>query len=91
MNKLDNLKIEIKNKFPNVWVKNGGDFDSRHDGTLWTGEGSVMPDGLEAFNQYDIKEINYQMGIHKELVKVLDAHGFYAEAHDGGTYFIREI
>lgn len=90
--KLIDLEKEIKEKFPNVWIKDGARFSAEQEGSLWTGEGSMMPDDREAFDYYtqDYKETHYQMGVHKALVKVLDAHGFYAEAHDPGTYFLRE-
>lgn len=84
---LARLAKDIKKKFPHVWIKPGGDFDSDSKNSLWTGEGSEI-DGYPAFDHYDTKEILYTMGVHKKLEKFLQSRGYFAEPYDAGTYFI---
>ena len=76
----------LKVQFPKVWIKDGGEFDSRHKGTIWTGEGSyievVGDDGsylLDAFSSF--------YGVANQLDEFLTIHGWYAEAYDSGTFF----
>ena len=89
--KLDALKADIKKNFPDVWIKDGEAFGLGERDSLWTGEGSYMPDGRCAFDGLclDYKEKTYRLGVHKQLITLLDQHGFYAEQHDAGTFFIR--
>ena len=82
------LEILVKT-FPKGWFKESEGFDGR-EGGIWTGEGSEMKDGLSMFDYWseDYEEVIYQMGVHKDLIKILDEHGYYAEAYDPGTYMI---
>jgi hypothetical protein len=89
------LKTELATRFPKVWIKDGAEFDSRHANSLWTGEGSeidVHGDQVytvAAFDNYS-DSVQYVFGVWRELHNFLHARGFYAEAYDGGTYFIYE-
>ena len=81
---------KLQKMFPQVWMKDGADFDASYKNTIWTGEGSsVMDNGVEmyAFN-YDIY-FNTD-GEHPAIRKALDALGLYAQFYDGGTVFIYE-
>ena len=91
--RLEALKADINKHFPEVWTKDGDDFGGGQENTIWTGEGSQMPDGLPAFDPhcFDIMERNYVMGVHKELRSLLNKHDFYAEQLDGGTFFLRQV
>jgi hypothetical protein len=77
--------------FPDVWIKEGSLFSNDHCESLWTGEGSkIIRDGLEleAFDMYPFFPALYEFGVLQELADFLRERGFYAEAHDPGTYFI---
>lgn len=79
----------LEKAFPGVWLKDGRLFDSRHGSAIWSGEGSVMPDGSPAFGFYERSD--YVFGVHPELHAKLDKMGLFAEAYDGGTFFFYEI
>jgi hypothetical protein len=79
----------LSKAFPGVWMKDGKLFDHGHGSAIWSGEGSVMPDGLPAFNMYDYS--SYVFGVHPELAAALEKLGLFAEAYDGGTFFFYEI
>jgi len=78
-------------KFPRLWAKLGQEFGRNQPTTIWSGEGSVMPDDQAAFCSYsydiDPEERVWQMGVHKDLIRALEAIGYHADAYDGGTYF----
>lgn len=95
------LQAKLAVKFPKVWVKDGAEFDRRHATALWTGEGSKidvtvdvgdekMTFEVPAFDQYDMTGL-YEFGVHRDLHNFLAENGCYAEAYDGGTYFIYPI
>jgi hypothetical protein len=79
-NKLDKLEKQ----FPNVWFKDGEEFASGYENTIWTGEGSDI-DGESAFCHYGYYDT---MHVHPKLAKALDKLGLYAEFYDAGTVFI---
>jgi hypothetical protein len=84
MTKTLQSKMEkLQKKFPGIWMKDGGDFSSGYEGTIWSGEGSYIGEE-SAFNMYND---NYIFGVHPKLEKALDAVGLYAQAHDAGTFF----
>lgn len=85
-NQMTNL---LAAKFPKLKTIPSEVFDGTKD-RIVTGEGSEMPDEMPAFDYWsqDYKETTYIMGVHKDLVAFLDKHGWYAEAHDPGTYFL---
>jgi hypothetical protein len=74
----------LAKQFPDVWMKDGEEFDGHHNNTIWTGEGSHINDDY-AFSSYGFYETN---GVHPQLAKALDKLGLYAEFYDGGTVFI---
>lgn len=81
------IKILAK-EFPKMWMKPAEDFGGGYDSkAIWTGEGSENNDEEPMFDIYSDNSI-YNMGVHKDLVAILDKHDYYAEAYDGGTYFI---
>lgn len=84
------LKNILKRKFPDMWMKDGEDFSSSNAGSIWTGEGSFDNDGIPLFDNFATSPL-YELGVHKDLVRVLDKHGWFAEFHDGGTVFIWPI
>lgn len=80
----------LKVQFPKVWIKDGGEFDSRHKGTLWTGEGSYIEtaDGymIDAFSMHTMS--GYIFGVANQLDDFLTTYGWHAEAYDSGTFFL---
>jgi hypothetical protein len=91
------LQADLAKHFPKVWIKEGSLFSNNHCESLWTGEGSMielfLANGeslgeVEAFDMYPVFESLYVFGVHKNLHAFLQERGYYAEAHDGGTYFI---
>ena len=85
MNKAMQTKMaKLAKQFPQVWMKDGGEFDGRHDNTIWTGEGSEVDDH-SAFSSYGYYDT---MGVHPKLEAALKKLGLYAEFYDGGTVFI---
>jgi hypothetical protein len=91
------LQREIAEHFPKVWIKEGSLFSNAHCESLWTGEGSevdvVLANGenmgtIPVFDMYPEIEYFYEFGVLKEFAEFLRARGYYAEAHDPGTFFI---
>jgi len=91
----DQLMQVLKQKFPNMWMKPAEDFGDGFDETaIWTGEGSTLHDekydmDVNIFSLYSESKM-YDMGVHNNLVSVLDEYGYYAEFYDGGTVFISQ-
>ena len=90
----DKLVEEMKAKFgANFWVKPGNEWSK--SAVLWSGEGAIMPDGTPAFDsmayERDPQEKLYVMGVHKDLVKWIEAKGLFWEANDAGTYLAYPI
>lgn len=96
------LQAAIIAKFPKVWIKEGSLFSNDHCESLWTGEGSFidMPinipgeppemfpmDAFDMYPDYAAQSL-YVFGVHRDLYEFLAEHGYHAEAHDGGTFFI---
>lgn len=88
---LRRLADQLNKEFPGVWIKDGAEFDSRHAGALWTGEGSWVEDehGKDAaFDSYSVVDELYPNGVHHQLATFLEQRGFYCEFYDAGTVFI---
>lgn len=83
--------IEVLNKkFPKVWTKLGEEFSPNYQGSIWTGEGSeVDEEGTPAFCMFGPQSL-YDLGVYIPLAQLLEKHGWFAEAHDGGTFFLFE-
>ena len=95
------LQAVLATEFPKVWVRDGAEFDSRHAGSLWTGEGSevikaftTLPDespiDIPAFDYYGSEPL-YVMGVERSLAEFLQKQGYYVEFYDAGTAFIYPI
>jgi hypothetical protein len=86
---IDRLVAELRAKFgARFWAKPGYEWDS--SAYLWSGEGAVMPDGMDAFNYYGFEEDPHEtvwvMGVHKALRKWTESKGLFWECNDPGTY-----
>ena len=88
----DKLMKVLSEKFPKMWMKDGAEFDADYKNSIWTGEGSMYHDedlniDIPIFDHYG-SNYHYTLGVLDVLVEVLNEYGLYAEAYDGGTYFI---
>ncbi len=88
-----NKLIEIlKKRFPNEFFKPSSEFRNDNTNGVWCGAepGAIMSDGFPAFDYYaeDYREVRYVLGVHKEMVALLEEHGYYAEFHDAGTVML---
>lgn len=77
----------LEAKFPKAWFKDGGEFSSGHENTIWTGEGSFVYDPAYDF---EVGIFKWDFTIHPMFESVLDDLGLWAEYYDGGTVFIYE-
>jgi hypothetical protein len=83
-----NKMEKLQTMFPEVWFKDGGEFDNTSADKLWSGEGSYI-DGIPAFDYWERPSGLYtDFGIHKKLDAALDKLNLYAEFYDGGTVMI---
>lgn len=86
------MMAALKKEFPGMWTKPGEEFSHNHamDHAIWTGENSFDKEDLPMFDYYaeDPQENYYVMGVRRPLHEFLEKHGWYAEAHDPGTYFL---
>jgi len=89
----EELRKILQKTFPKLWLKDSEEFSPEYKGGFWTGEGSHTDDEFETpiFNYWDETEVLYQMGVFTPLANLLEEHGWYAEAHDPGTYMIMPI
>ena len=83
---MERKMVKLAKQFPDVWFKDGGDFSTNHNNTIWTGEGSDI-DGQSAFCSYGYHNT---MGVHPMMQEALDKYDLWAEFYDGGTVFIYE-
>lgn len=84
---MEDLIEQLKNKFPNMWFKDGADFSSMHIDTIWTGEGSSIGDE-EAFDYYGYGNT---LGVHPAFQRELHKLGLFAEFYDAGTVFLYKV
>lgn len=75
------LVKELIELSPEIWMKDGGEFDKMYEGTIWTGEGSSLKnDGEYIFT--------YPQQVNPAVQKILDRNNWYAEWYDNGTVFL---
>lgn len=75
----------LQHDWPNLWFKDGADFDHLHASAIWTGEGSFTKDGVPVFDYYNE---SYDLGVLPEFRDWLKEGGWYAEAYDAGTWML---
>lgn len=80
----------FKAKYPNAWYRTGDFFDDGRD-VLWTGEDCWTNEGLPLFDYYNSNYDMYDIGVLNELGDLAEAHGYYFEAYDPGTFILYEI
>jgi len=81
-----NKMEKLQTMFPEMWFKDGGEFDNTSADRLWSGEGSYI-DGIPAFCYWTPDGL-YNLGVHKKFEAALDKLNLYAEFYDGGTVMI---
>lgn len=89
--KQEKMVEELKKKFGSqFWVKPGYMWDEGGSQVLWSGEGSFLPTGENAFNYYafesDPKEETYIGGVHKSLIEWAEKYNLRWEPYDAGTF-----
>jgi hypothetical protein len=87
------LITAINQTFPRMQCRLGEDFSSSNRGSIWTGEDAgEAADGNSIFNHYafdvDPQETVWVLGVHRQLLALLQTAGWHAEFHDAGTVFI---
>ena len=82
----EELIADLEKAFPNCWFKDGSDFYGDESDSVWSGEGSYLPNDLPAFDYY-AGGSSYTFGVHDEIAKFVEARGWYWECHDAGTFF----
>ena len=87
----DQLMRQIADKFPRLFLKTSEEFDRSKRNAIWTSaEDGCAEDGRLLFSYYaeDFREITYVLGVHRVMLQILDAAGWYAEFYDPGTVMI---
>jgi hypothetical protein len=81
----------LRDKYPSLFLRTSEEFNKEYRGGIWTsGEDSPLAkDGCPIF-YYDATSPRYELGVHQEIYKLLDKHGWYAEWYDAGTLLICE-
>jgi hypothetical protein len=84
------IKI-ISEKYPKIVLRTTEEFDGT-EGGIWTSGENGFPakDGFPLFEYYASHGKRYDMGVHKDINKILDKHGWYAEWNDPGTIMFWE-
>lgn len=79
----------LEKRFPNAWFKEGAGFGNGYEKSVWTGEGSMLNNGLPMFNYYSTKNCYANgFGAHEQLCNFVEKHGYYVECYDAGTFLI---
>ena len=88
MNREDLMQL-LREKYPNMFLRTSEQFSSEYKNGIWTSceESSLAKDGCPLFN-YDSISPRYELGIHSEIYKLLEEHGWYCEWYDAGTILI---
>ena len=73
--------------YPGMFLKTTEEFSSSMSNGIWTSaeNGDEAKDGFNLFDYYSENYKRYDLGVHVELVALLEKHGWYAEYYDGGT------
>ncbi len=87
------LMAKINKAFPKMPLRLGENFSPENKGAIWTGEDAgEASDGNSVFNYYafeiDPQEKVYVLGVHRELLNILNDAGWHAEFYDAGTVLI---
>lgn len=80
---IQQLKKELKTRYPEAWFRNGYDYNPDYKDYIWTGKGSYNNDSELLFD----KNL-YTDGINPEFKKYLDSVGAYCEWCDSTTVMI---
>lgn len=82
---------KLQKMFPDMWMKDGAEFDASHKDSIWTGgeDNFIREHGLEMCT-FDYNHYHNTDGEHPTIRKALDSLGLYAAFYDAGTVFIYE-
>jgi hypothetical protein len=85
----EDLMESLQKRFPNAWFKDGAEFGGGSDTAVWSGEGSMLNNGLPMFNYYSDRACYRDgFGAHEQLCNFVEKRGWYVECYDAGTFFI---
>ena len=85
----------LEKKYPEMNLDTTESFNGS-EGGIWnrsTEDGLEAKNGMRLFDYYaeDYQEKNYVFGVHNEIGKFLEKHGWYAEWNDAGTIMFWKI
>lgn len=75
----------LEKQFPKAWFKDGSEFNTGYEHTIWTGEGSEVYDPEYEF---DVSIFKWDYSVHPLFQKALDELDLWAQYYDAGTVFI---
>ena len=90
LKKRDQLKAELKRRWPKMWLKNSEEFNGA-EGGLWSGAGASGEFFSSEWYFSDPQEKEYVAGVRRDVNAVLDEYGFFAEFQDPETILIWPI
>jgi hypothetical protein len=78
----------LSTKYPKMFLRTSEEF-SGSNGGIWTSGEESLPakDGFPLFDYY-AEGKRYEIGVHTEIYKFLEKHGWYAEWYDCGTLML---
>jgi len=79
----------LEKKYPSMSLRTTEAFDGTKGG-IWTSGEDHLPaeDGHSLFDYYAENYSMYTIGVHVEIVELLDEQGWYAEWYDAGTIML---
>ena len=78
----------LEAKYPQMFLRTTEEFNGEKGGIWTSGEdGLKAKDGFDLFNYYADGN-RYVLGVHTEIEKFLDKHGWFAEWYDCGTVML---
>ena len=82
----DMLRL-LKENYPSLPLRHGECYNPTYKGAIWTGlDNGVMSNGKPIFITGE--HLEYESGVNKKFQLWLKSLGWYAEGHDGETFFI---
>ena len=85
----DEMMAVMRNKYGLSFIRTTEEFDGE-EGGIWLGgsDGKLMPNAKDDMFNYYHGGSKYPHGIHKDLAKFLDKHGWYGQFYDPGTVML---
>lgn len=84
------LISEFQKLIDGGFIKDGQEFNGDKGCLLWSGEGTYLKNGDDAFN-YWTSSPDYIFGVHKTIEAWASTNGIYFESYDSGTFLAYKI